>query len=84
MRPVKLGAERFNLDLAQGEVLRLESADGVEVAVDEGRVWLTEESNARDVWLTAGQRARISGRGLALVEAVLHARIRIGTPAILA
>jgi len=75
---MKLDGDRFSLDLAQGELLRLESADGVEVAVDEGRVWLTEEANERDVWLGAGQRARLSGRGLALVEAVRDARIRIG------
>ena len=75
---MKLDGDHFSLDLAQGELLRLESADGVEVAVDEGRVWLTEEANGRDVWLSTGQRARLSGRGLALVEAVRHARIRIG------
>jgi hypothetical protein len=81
---VKLGSERFDLEIAQGEVVRLESACAFEIACDEGRVWLTEESNARDVWLTAGQRARLSGRGLALVEAVHRARIRIGAPALLA
>jgi hypothetical protein len=80
---VKLDAKRFGLELAQGEVLRLESASAFEVACEEGRVWLTEERNARDIWLTAGQCARLSGRGLALVEAVRRARIRIGTPALL-
>jgi hypothetical protein len=81
---VKLGRERFGLDLAQGELVRLESAGVFEIACEEGRVWLTEESNARDVWLTAGQCAQVSGRGLALVEAVRRARIRIGAPALLA
>ena len=80
---MKLDRERFGLDLAQGELVRLESPGAFEVACDEGRVWLTEESNARDVWLTPGQCARVSGRGLALVEAVRRARIRIGAPALL-
>jgi ferric-dicitrate binding protein FerR (iron transport regulator) len=80
---VKLDRERFGLELAQGELVRLESEGTFEVACDEGRVWLTEESNARDVWLTPGQCARVSGRGLALVEAVRRARIRIGAPALL-
>lgn len=79
---MKLGRERFGLALAQGEVVRLEAAGAFEVVCEEGRVWLTEESNARDVWLTAGQRAQLSGRGLALVEAVRRARIRIGAPAL--
>jgi hypothetical protein len=77
---VKLGAERLGLEIAQGEIVRVESAGSFEVACEEGRVWLTEENNGRDVWLTAGQCARLSGRGLALVEAVRRARIRIGTP----
>jgi len=81
---VKLGRERIGLDLAQGDLVRVESAGAFEIACEEGRVWLTEESNARDVWLTAGQCARLSGRGLALVEAVRRARIRIGAPALLA
>ena len=79
---MKLGRERFGLDLAQGELVRLESAGTFEVACEEGRVWLTEESG-RDVWLIAGQCARLSGHGLALVEAVRRARIRIGAPALL-
>ena len=79
---MKLGGEKFNLDLAEGEVLRLESQGGFEVAVEEGRVWVTEECNRRDVWLTAGQRARLSGCGLAVLEAVRHARIRIASPAL--
>ena len=79
---MKLGRERFKLDLARGEVLRLEAASSFEVACEEGRVWLTEESNGRDLWLTAGQRARLSGRGLAVLEAVLPARIRVGAPAL--
>ena len=80
---MRLGSEHLGLELAQGEVVRLESAGTFEVACEEGRVWLTEESSERDVWLTAGQCARLSGRGLALVEAVRRARIRIGAPALL-
>ena len=79
---MKLGRERFQLDLAEGEVLRLEAAGSFEVAVEEGRVWVTEESNNRDVWLIAGQRTRLSGRGLAVLEAVRRARVRVGAPAL--
>ena len=81
---MKLGTERLGLEIAQGEIVRLESAGEFEIRCDEGRVWLTEERSDRDVWLTAGQCARLSGRGLALVEAVRHARVRIGAPALLA
>jgi hypothetical protein len=78
---VKLRLERVRLDLAAGDVVRLEAAGAFEVACEEGRVWLTEESNRRDVWLTAGQRARLAGRGLTILEAVHRARVRVAAPA---
>ena len=81
---MKLEGERFRLDLSPGEVLRLESAGAFEVACEEGRVWLTRESDGRDVWLLAGQCARLGGRGLAVLEAVQRARTRFGVPALLA
>ena len=81
---MKLGRERLKLDLREGEVLRLEAAYGFEVECVEGRVWLTEECNRRDVWLTTGQRAWLSGCGLAVLEAVRNARVRIGSPALIA
>jgi ferric-dicitrate binding protein FerR (iron transport regulator) len=77
---VKLAAERVHLQLVPGEVLRLEAAGAFEVACEEGRVWLTEENAHRDVWLTAGQRAQLTGRGLAVLEAVQRARVRVGAP----
>ena len=79
---MRLQREHLRLDLAAGEVLRLEAAGAFEVACDEGRVWLTEESSDRDVWLTAGQRAMLTGRGMAVLEAVHRARVRVGAPAL--
>ena len=65
------------LSLAPGEVLRVDRALGVEVAVDRGRIWVTEERSFEDVWLAAGQSVRLAGRGLAIVEAVDGASIRV-------
>lgn len=80
---MKLERERVRLDLAAGEVVRLEKVGAFEVACEQGRVWLTRDGCGRDVWLTAGQRARFTGRGLAILEAVHLSRIRIGAPALL-
>ena len=66
--------------LAPGELVRVDHAVGVEVAVDSGRVWVTEERSLDDVWLAAGQRVRLSGRGLAIVEATRGSAIRITRP----
>jgi ferric-dicitrate binding protein FerR (iron transport regulator) len=63
--------------LARGELLRLDAACGVDVSVESGRVWITQESNPRDVWLTAGESVHLDGEGLALLEADRQARVRI-------
>lgn len=63
--------------LATGQLLRLDDPGPLEIACEEGRVWLTEEAQASDTWLETGMSARLTGRGLALVEALLPARLRI-------
>ena len=78
---MRLERDRFRLELAAGELVRLEAPGAIEVWCEAGRVWLTEEESARDVWLTAGQRATLAGNGLALLEAVRDARVyMVGPP----
>ena len=64
--------------LAPGELLRLESPRGLEVTCEAGHLWITEEAQPDDVWLAAGQRVRLVGDGLAVLEAKGSARLRIG------
>jgi hypothetical protein len=66
------------LALAPGEVLRLESPRGLEVACESGHLWITEEAQPDDVWLAPGQRVRLVGDGLAVLEAKGVASLRIG------
>lgn len=80
---MRIDRAAFRLALARGELLRLDDAGRFEVLVESGRAWITEEKNARDTWLAAGQSARLEGRGLTLVEATEQARIRIGERTIL-
>ena len=63
--------------LAAGEILRLESPLGLEVRCESGHLWITEEAQPDDVWLAPGQRVRLVGAGLALLEAKGAARLRI-------
>ena len=63
--------------LAAGEVLRLPSPRGLEVACDSGHLWITEEAQADDVWLAPGQRVRLVGDGLAVLEAKGAVKLRI-------
>jgi hypothetical protein len=65
------------VSLAAGELLRLQSPRGLEVACEAGHLWITEEAQPDDVWLAAGQRVRLVGEGLAVLEAKGAARLRI-------
>ena len=63
--------------LRGGELLRLAGPRGRQVTVEAGHVWITEESQPCDVWLGPGQRVRLVGEGLAVLEAKGDARLRI-------
>ena len=63
--------------LAAGETLRLPSPRGLEVRCEAGHLWITEEAQPDDVWLAAGQRVRLVGQGLAVVEAKGPARLKV-------
>jgi hypothetical protein len=63
--------------LAAGSLLRLKDPRGLQVTCEAGHLWITEESQPEDVWLAAGQRVRLVGEGLAVLEAKGDARLRI-------
>ena len=65
------------LALPAGEVLRVQSPRGLEVTCEAGHLWITEEALPDDVWLGPGQRVRLVGDGLAVLEAKGDARLRI-------
>lgn len=70
------------ISLEAGEFLRLESDEGVDVRCEAGKLWITREEDARDVWLKDGESALLDPRGLTLLEAVGLTRLRIGRPAL--
>jgi hypothetical protein len=74
---VRLEQLPVRLSMAAGQLLRLEAARGREVRCESGHLWITEEAQPCDVWLAAGQRVRLVGEGLALVEAKGEARLTI-------
>jgi hypothetical protein len=65
------------VSLAAGELLRIEAPRGLEVHAEHGHLWITEEAQPDDVWLAPGQRVRLVGCGLAVIEAKGEARLRI-------
>lgn len=67
---------KSELCLAHNAPVRLISARGVRIVCTAGRVWLTVEGEAGDILLAAGESHRVRGRGLALLEAIGHGRVR--------
>jgi len=63
--------------LPAGALLRLQGPRGLQVTCETGHVWITEEDQPDDVWLAAGQRVRLVGDGLAVLEAKGDALLRI-------
>jgi hypothetical protein len=66
---------RPNLDdmgtkrLAPGQSLRVRDAIGCTVMCCAGTVWITQEGDPRDIFLTAGQRFTFDRPGLAFIRA---------------
>jgi Protein of unknown function (DUF2917) len=65
------------LDLPGGSLVPFASMPGERVRVLYGRVWLTEEGDARDAFLGSGEEASLAGRGVAVIEALGPARIEL-------
>jgi hypothetical protein len=56
--------------LAPGETLKVRNAAGSTVMCCAGTVWITQENDARDIFLTAGQTFTFDRPGIALICAV--------------
>ena len=55
--------------LTPGRSLRVRDAIGCTVMCCAGTVWITQENDARDIFLTAGERFTFDRPGLALIYA---------------
>jgi hypothetical protein len=57
------------VDLARGDLLRLDEARGTTLRVTRGKLWVTQERDLRDIVLTAGDVWTIEKSGLTLARA---------------
>jgi ferric-dicitrate binding protein FerR (iron transport regulator) len=65
------------LDLVRGNMVRIEDGRGMMVRVASGEVWITEEGDPRDRFVTAGRDVRITSRGVTLVSALSRSAISL-------
>jgi hypothetical protein len=69
-----------SLALPRGSVLRIEDGSDLLVYVWEGSLWLTQERDARDRYLGAGDWFRLDRDGVTVVSATSRATITVTAP----
>lgn len=74
-RHATLASRRLELLLAPDRPLRLEGARGHVIHCVAGRIWITAEGLAGDVFLVPGEHWTISANGLVLAEALQVAAV---------
>ena len=57
------------LNLARGCLIRIDDARDMQVRVEKGTVWITQERDTRDVMLEPGETFRLDRDGTALMSA---------------
>jgi hypothetical protein len=63
--------------IARGGLVRIQDRKGALISVLDGAFWITQERDARDYYVRAGQQFRIGRGGLVLASALGAARIAV-------
>jgi Protein of unknown function (DUF2917) len=66
--------------LPRRAVLRIEDEPGARIHVWSGELWLTQEGDIRDHYLTAGQSFTVTCGGTALATALARSRVSVTPP----
>ena len=61
--------------LARNTLLALEGAQGLEVRVHRGAIWLTQQDDRRDIVIGTGEAFRLDRDGRAVIEALQDATV---------
>lgn len=60
----------MNSHIERGSLVRIENRKGGLISVLDGALWITQERDARDYYVRAGEQFRIGRRGLVLASAL--------------
>jgi hypothetical protein len=61
--------DRAKVGLGCGTLLRLENARGMQVQVERGLLWITQEGDLRDILVRHGESFRLDRDGVAILSA---------------
>ena len=65
------------MELTRGSVLRIEDGRGMLLRVNQGSVWLTQEGDPLDRYLSAGGAFRLDRDGLAVAQATSRSTVTL-------
>ena len=71
-------SEEFTM--TRGSVLRIDDEPGTSIRVWWGALWVTQEGDARDYYLTAGESFTVGCRGTTIATAMHQAHISVVAP----
>jgi Protein of unknown function (DUF2917) len=66
---MNLMTDKLQATLHRGQIARLREAQGIEIRVTEGALWLTQERDTQDHVIVAGGTYRIDRPGVTLLTA---------------
>ena len=75
-----LGVDTFRVRLGAGQELQLHEVAGWTVVCRSGAVWITQEGDARDIFLKGGEGFALDRGGLAILRACHDAMVAIRAP----
>jgi DUF2917 family protein len=78
---MKAELSRSTWNMNTGEFVSLAGARDWTLTLESGRAWLTLEGYSQDKWLHPGERFRLPGTGLLLIEADRASRLGLEPPA---
>lgn len=68
------------MDLARGSSVRIEDGAGILVYVWEGELWVTQEGDQRDHFVTPGRWFRLQRDGASLLHATQRSHVTLTAP----
>lgn len=70
------------LELRRGDTVRLDDAHGATVSCASGSIWVTRDGDPADLILGAGDKARIDGPGMVIIQAFEASRVAVASNAL--
>ena len=68
------------MDMTRGSTVRIEDGAGIMVYVWEGELWITQEGDARDHFVTPGRWFRLERNGTSLLHATRRTQATLTAP----